>query len=170
MIRAVLFRPTQPPREVPQADWAAVQGEDHVILWVDAESPTREEFGELARTLAIDPRAVERVRRVTRPATRTYRGHYLVTAQAVDVDERRMPRIVVTELDIVVGGSFVLTAHDGPLPFLADIEERTAAFADVGAFDPSYLLYVLLDTLVSQYTRELDEVEDHVERLEEQIL
>src|SRR5919199_5856337 len=170
MIRAVLFRPNQPPRDAPEADWTALLGEDHVILWVDAEAPSREEFGEVARTLALDPRVVERVRRVTRPATRIYRGHYLVTAQAVEVDERRMPRIVITELDIVVGGSFVLTAHDGPLRFLSDIQERTAAFADVGAFDPSYLLYVLLDTLVSQYTRELDEVEDHVERLEEQIL
>src|SRR5438093_3513523 len=121
MIRAVLFRPNQPPRDAPQADWAALLGEDHVILWVDAESPSREELSELARTLGVDPRAAERVRRVTRPATRAYRGHYLVTAQAVEVDERRMPRIEVTEVDIVVGGSFVLTAHDGALPFLPDI-------------------------------------------------
>jgi magnesium transporter len=75
-----------------------------------------------------------------------------------------------TPLDLFVGRNFLVSLHGRPLPFLDELEERTATNPRLGPLDSAYLLYLLLDTLVDHYAREFAEVEDAVERLEEQLL
>lgn len=65
---------------------------------------------------------------------------------------------------IVVGPNFLISLHDQPLPFADELRERTGANLRLGRHASSYVLYVLMDTLVGRYARELDEVEALVRR------
>lgn len=172
MIRARVFRAGRPPASAELADWRSLCQDDANLLWVDLEAPTDQELARAVEVLSIDPRAAELARRTNRrPLARSYPGHLLVTVLSLDVHETgASPRIRVAELDLFVGRNFLLSLQRRPLPCWKELEERTSASPALGGFDSAYLLFVVLDTLVGHFARELDEVEDEVERLEERLL
>ena len=173
MLRAQLFRAEEPPTDAGGADWSALCADDANLLWVDVVAPDEAELAGLAEALAIDPRAVATTRRPDRrPTVRVYPGNVLVTGVAAEVHTPAgaEPVLVATPLDLFVGRNFLVSLHSRPLPFLEELEERTATNPRLGHLDAAYLLYLLLDTLVDHYAREFGEVEDAVERLEEQLL
>ena len=171
MIYARLFRSDRPPVEADGADWQVLHSDDANLLWMDLNAPADEEFAQVMQRLGIDPRAVATARRVVvRPGVQTYPEHYLVTARCVEVGDAESPLTTVNEIDILVGQNFLVSIHPRPLPFIQEIEQRTGAYGQVGSFDASYLLYVLLHTLVAHHGRVLEEVEEKVARLEERML
>jgi magnesium transporter len=171
-----LYRADAPPREADIHRWPELCQDDENLLWVDLTDPTDSQLESVASLLGIDPRSARiATHSRIRPNVRTYKDHYAVTTVSVDVDEAPVrlggePKMTVTRINAVAGHNFLLSVHDLPLPWMAELEERTMANPQLGRLDSSYLLYVLLDTLVSDYAREFDEVEDEVERLEEQLL
>src|SRR5918994_1309464 len=175
-IRTWLYRADRPPARADVQEWPELCRDDANLLWVDVTDPPDDVLEEVCRILGIDPRAARITKRPhTRPLVRVFDGHFVVTAFSVDVDEApavagEEPTLSVVELNAVAGRNFLLSVHDGPLPWLKELEQRTAANPQMGNLDSSYLLYVLLDTLVGDYAREFDEVEDEVERLEEALL
>jgi magnesium transporter len=80
------------------------------------------------------------------------------------------PRVAITELDMLVGKNYLISLHERPLPFIADVEDRIAAYESLGRFDASYLLYVLLHSLVVHHGRVAEDVEERVAQLEEDLL
>jgi magnesium transporter len=175
-MRTWLYRSDRTPTRAELSEWPTLCQDDQNLLWVDLVDPSDEVLAEVSQLLGIDPRAARITRRPsTRPLVRTFKDHYVVTAFSVDVDERNVekggePTTTVTEINAVAGRNFLLSVHDRPIPWLKDLEERTATNPQLGRLDSSYLLYVLLDTLVGDYSREFDEVEDEVERMEEALL
>jgi magnesium transporter len=171
-VRTWLYRSDRTPGRANVRDWPGLCQDDENLLWVDLTNPSDELIAEVAKLLGIDPRAARLTQRYnTRPMVRTFKDHYVVTSFSVDVDESgEEPTMTVTEINAVAGRNFLLSVHNRPIPFLKDLEERTATNPQLGRLDSSYLLYVLLDTLVADYSREFDEVEDEVERLEELLL
>ena len=171
-MRTWLFNADRDPAPAEIEDWPSLCQDDENLLWVDLTNPDDETTAQVAHLLGIDARAAQLTQRNnTRPLVRTFKDHYIVTAFSVDVDETGTePSMTVTEINAVAGRNFLLSVHNRPLPFLKDLEERTESNPQLGRLDSSYLLYVLLDTLVADYSREFDEVEDEVERLEEALL
>src|SRR6266542_1290859 len=175
-VRTWLYRADRPPARADVQEWPELCRDDGNLLWVDLTDPADETLAEVSRRRGIDPRAARITQRPhTRPLVRTFQDHFVVTAFSVDVDETpaergHEPTLTVTEVNAVAGRNFLLSVHNRPLPFLKELEERTALNPQLGRLDSSYLLYVLLDTLVSDYSREFDEVEDEVEALEERLL
>ena len=175
-VRTWLYRQDKPPTRADVEEWPQLCQDDANLLWVDLNDPPDDVLEQVSRILGIDPRAARITKRPsTRPLVRFYDGHFVVTAFSVDVDETpavagKEPAMTVVELNAVAGRNFLLSVHDGPLPWFKELEQRTAANPQLGNLDSSYLLYVMLDTLVADYAREFEEVEDEVERLEEALL
>ena len=144
------------------------------LLWVDAAAPSSEELDRICSTFGLSEHAAAILRHTNRrPVVRVYRDHFIVTVLSVDVEEEdTSPRIKVIELDMLVGRGYLVSLHrrPRPLPFMDELEQRAANNPHLGGLPSTYLLYVLLDTVVGGYAREFDEVEDNVERLEEQLL
>src|SRR5688572_10887550 len=175
-VRTWLYRKGEPPTRADVEEWPELCKDDANLLWVDLTDPPDDVLEQVCRMFGVDPRAARITKRPsTRPLMRTFKEHFVVTAFSVDVDETpavagQEPTMTVVELNAVAGHNFLLSVHDGPLPWLKELEQRTAANPQMGSLDSSYLLYVMLDTLVGDYAREFDEVEDEVERLEEALL
>lgn len=174
MIRAQLFRTGAPPTTVDLEAWTQVRNDpsEEVTIWVDVTGDDAAEVDHICQVFGLHDRAVELARRTDhQPTVRFYEGHYLATVLAINVDESlSRPRTNVTELDAFVGANFVVTIHRQPLPFQAELDERTATNPYLGRLDASYLFYAILDTLVGHYAREIDQIEQKVERLEDELL
>ena len=173
MLRAWLFRAGQPPAAAEQADWPALCADGDNLLWIDVAVEDEAEVDRVTAVLDIDPRAVATTRRPDRrPTVRVYPDLALVTGVAAEVHmpQDGEPVLEATPLDLFAGRNFLVSLHVRPLTFLDELEERTATDPRLGRLDSSYLLYLLLDTLIDHYAREFGEVEDAVERLEEQLL
>ena len=174
MIRARLFRAGQPAVELETGALEAGRVDEGDLVWLDLEAPTEQELEQALTPFGVDPHALGVLRRPNRrPVVRVYREHFLVAALSVEVCEERVgPRIGVVELDILVGRKFLISLHKQhrPLPFSEELELRTATNPYLSGLPSTYLLYILLDTIVGHYAREFDDVEDRVERLEEQLL
>jgi magnesium transporter len=172
LIHVRLFRPDERPQDISLADCEAVSTHPASLVWADVEAPTDAELAEVGRVFNLDPLAVQMLRRSTdRSTVRAYESHYVVTALSVD-HEAQPPAagLSVVELDLVLGRWFLVSCHQRPLPFAEELEERTMTNVRLRRAESAYLLYLVLDTLIAHHARELDEVEDRVEHLEEQLL
>jgi magnesium transporter len=177
MFRARQFSSGQPPTDVDVGQWPDLRRhladeESVTTLWVDVTAPTETDLARLQELIGLDPRAAELLLRPDRrPSVRVYEHHYVVTVLDLDVDETPpAPHTTVTELDLVVGPSFLLSIHRRPLQFAQDLEERVSANPRLGSFDATYLLHIFVDALLGHYARELDGVEDAVSQLEKRLL
>jgi magnesium transporter len=171
MIRARLLRSDHPPVEAEAADWSTLFADDANILWIDLDASNEEEFAQVTRRLDIDARAAKAARSASRrPGVLTYEQHYLVTAHWGEMDEEHGPVVVSTELDMLVGKNYLISLHERPLPFSAEVEDRIAAYGSHGRFDASFLLYVLLHSWVVHHERVVEGIEEQVAQLEEDLL
>jgi magnesium transporter len=174
VIHARLFRAGQAPVELDNDALELGRVAEGELVWLDLEAPSDQELQDVVGPFGIDAHALEIVRRTNRrPLVRVFREHFLVAAFSVEVGEEQSgPRTSVVEIDVVVGRTFLITVHKPrrPPPFFHELESRTATNPYLSGLPSTYLLYILLDTIVGQYAREFDEVEDRVERLEEQLL
>jgi magnesium transporter len=59
---------------------------------------------------------------------------------------------------------------NGPLPFAEELEERLASNPHIGAFDAAYALYLLLDSMLDDYSQKFDHVEARAELLENHLI
>ena len=175
MIRARLLEPDAPPTDLDGTAWLEIGADDRKLLWVEAEAPSADELDLITRRFDVAPHAIELLRRPNRrPKVRTYRDLFLVVTLAVDVHEleKGSPRIEVVEIDVLVGLNFLVSIRKRAraLPYTDELDARISTNPYIGRLHGAYLLYMLLDTIVGTYAREFDEVEDRVERLEEQML
>ena len=172
MIHVRLFRPNERPQDISLADCEAAGGDNAGLVWVEVEAPTDAELAEVGRIFSLDPLAVQMLRRSTdRSTVRAYETHYVVTALSLE-HEAQPPGagLSVVELDLVLGRWFLVSCHTRPLPFAEELEQRTMTNLRLRRAESAYLLYLILDTLVTHHAEELDEVEDRVEHLEEELL
>ena len=172
MLRARLFREQREPVEATEANWAELRQDDANLLWLDLESPTEDDLKRVAEVVELDPRAAAILREPQdRPLVRVYKDHLLVTAvTAAPTNGASLQRIERIEVDLLVARNLLVSVHRQPLPFADELSERTATNPELGRFDATSLLYVVLDTLLDHFSRLLDKVEEQAERLEERLL
>jgi magnesium transporter len=172
-----LLRADKPPAPIELDEAARLCADDANLLWADLVEPTDDEWQRVREALDLDPRAVGITRRLNpRPTMRVYPEQFLMTVLVIDSEPGEQGprpgtvRFSAIELDMIVGRNFLVSAHKRPLPFAEQLDARTATNPDLGRFDASYLLHVMLDTLLDDYADEFERLEDRVGRLEEELL
>jgi magnesium transporter len=168
---AVLYREASEPTRVTRDAWGSIRRDDENLLWIDIDDPAGDDVEEIAREFGFDRRAMATAKQANRrPIVRVYRDHFVVTVQSVDVEDDSTARVHVIEIDVIVGRNVIVSLHPGPLPFAKELGERTASNPHVGAFDAAYALYLLLDSMLDDYSQKFDLVEAQAERLENHLI
>lgn len=141
-------------REVKEAGTRDEQGATtaSALVWQDIEGDPSAYRAELTRrygfsTLTLDTLCDEHAVTKLRQAASGY-FHLVVHMLNYDptTDEATTPK-----LDLLFGPGFLVTAHDEPLAWLAELRDSIVAGTteeNVMSRGMSYLLYVVLDTLV----------------------
>lgn len=121
----------------------------------------QEEFG-------LHPLAVEdAVQLRQRPKLEAYENHlFAVTHQLDEVDDQLEARQVAC----FVGKHWVLTLHEGADRTLKEATSRCMRIPKPVDRGPSFVMHALLDTVVDDYQKIADELENEVEDLEEKLL
>lgn len=144
---------------------------DETVLWVDVTDPDgREALEPLEKMLDLHPLALDDCMNIRqRPKVEDYKSHLFIVARGIDLDLEVGRFVEGLQLGILLGKGFVITVHKTPIP-LERIRENLKSRKPPPDIGVSFLLYILLDTMVDSFETEEGSMEEHVRRVEDEVL
>jgi magnesium transporter len=143
--------------------------QNQMNLWFHLDNPTDDELDFLKRELKIHTLTLEDiVKQNQRPKIEPFPDyvylalHPLIRKPGWDVEP--------SELDLLISRRWLVSAHPGPLPGIIEgskLNDRLAPALERGT---DFLLYTIVDLVVDSYFPILDEIEDHVDSLQDELL
>ncbi|WP_201837711.1 magnesium transporter CorA family protein [Microvirga zambiensis] len=146
------------------------------LLWVDVGARDRQTLEHLARLFNLDDTSVRELLRSQDDLYLDNYGEYFqfdVVALSPSDDnghEKLMPGHNAVHLEFLVGPRWIITVHDGDLPFLEAFREQDKGETLIGALSPPALVASLLDWHLTAYFEALAGHEAFLDRLDEVIL
>ncbi len=146
----------------PEAVSDAIQNGDQLV-WVDVAAPTEADLKLVQEEFSLHPLAMEDVReRHQRPKLEHYPTHAFIVTYTSEHKE----------LDFFVGPSWLITVREDEGPYEASfLDTARKRFERIRPdhVTVGFLLYVVLDELVDGYFLRNDELEDRLEKIENDI-
>lgn len=138
------------------------------ILWLDLDVNHPEDAAAMEKIFHFHPLAIEDVmHRHQRPKADEYENYlFFILNPIASIDEENIFR----ELDIFVGKNYMVTAHHGEESTIKAARNRLSQFHVPFDHLATYVLYVLMDTLIDAYIPMLEEIEKRIDRLSESAL
>lgn len=168
-----LYRSSDGQRHVslgPDAIRAALDDADG-LLWIDLAAEPAENCRALFRDpFDFHPLAIADALEQTHTPKVDDWGRYLtMTLHAVKFDPGGEEPVDTLELDVFLGANYVVTYHRQPIAALDQVRslvERDERRLQQG---PARLLYLLIDELVADYMPVIEEIDEKVDRIEDEI-
>jgi magnesium transporter len=151
-------------------------------FWLDLDAPSNEEVETLDQLFHFHPLALEDLRKKRqRPKLEDYGDYMFLVYYGVGAPEEGDPpppeaplqagpaegeRIRFEEVHAFLSGGYLITVHSGGFTALKDARKR------LGALPPrseQFIVYRVLDALTDTFFPLLEDLEDRLERLDEQI-
>jgi len=147
-----------------------VRADKGLLLWVDLESPTEEEWKfVLEGVFQFHPLAIEDcVSPSSFPKIEDYEDYLFIVTHAVDFT--RKDKFATTELDLFLGKDYLVTFHPAPLRGVTAYIDRMLKNAGPGPRGPDRIAHTLLDSLVDNYAPVIEELHAELEEIEEHVL
>lgn len=134
------------------------------ILWIDLESPDREQIAELVEELELARETRERLENADgKPFFGDFDSYLHVTAFAPSRNDGAADLVKVVCL---VSEHWVVTAHDAPLEVFDEFRERAEGSGDVGRLEGPEFLADLLDWVLASYLEVFEDVELELEQFD----
>jgi Mg2+ and Co2+ transporter CorA len=176
VIQAFLYNADGHDQEIDLNEQCLVGLDERTLLWVDVDGRNRDEVGHLTRLFDLDRGSG---RELLNPQEAPYLDNYGEYFQ-FDViglsrgengnGERALTKWLPVHLDFLVGPRWIITVHDGELPFLRAFRDQGKGETVIGALSPPALAASLLDWHLSAYFEAVSELEEFLDRLDEAML
>jgi magnesium transporter len=140
---------------------------DNKFFWLDLTNPSAEEVKRLGDLFDLHPLALEDTLHYgQRPKLDDFDDYVFITfyGAAERADRSDDP---LCEVHMFLSGKYVITAHHGPLPALA--EQRSQIEGRV-IHSEQFVVYRILDALTDTFFPPLSLIDDDIDRLEEAII
>jgi|CXWL01.1.fsa_nt_gi magnesium transporter len=143
---------------------------DGTLVWIDIErhSPEAERFLE---EQGFHPLAIEDTfTSQHQPKVEDYGTYLFVIVRGIDFDSKEAGLETVKLAAFIAGGRLV-TCHRKPLRSVDAVHHRLCegGFVPGGSRNPGHLFYQLCDEMIDRYFPIVDEIDDGLEKLEEEI-
>ena len=141
------------------------------ITWIDVQgfgdTKTVKQIGEL---FSIHPLALEDIVNVPqRPKAEVYDEDTLVVTRMVSLDDQR--EVQMEQVAVLLSKNCVVTFQEKYGDILDPLRERINAPKNrIRKLGPDYLMYAIVDTVVDGYYPVIDELGDHLEELEDEVM
>lgn len=171
MITTLVYRDnrlvTQNP---PPESLTTLRNEPGVMLWVDLSAPTDEEIKlVLEQTFAVHPLVIEDcVGDSPLPKLEDYDDYLYFVMHAVDYS--KTDKFSTTELDFILGKTFLVTFHRQPLKPVQSALDRSVRNPTTPVRGPDRFAHTILDFMVEAYKPALDELRHELESVEGAVL
>ncbi len=159
--------------ELKPDEFATALQDANGLLWVDfCQTPPEEDAPILLQTFGFHPLAVDDALQESHVPKVDDWGQFLyIVSHAVvfDVDAQDGEHLDTLELDVFVGKNYIVTHHDEPIAAVDRVWalcQRDARRLRDGA---DHLLYELADALVADYMPVVDEIDEALDRLEDEV-
>ena len=144
---------------------------DHVevagcTVWADFVNPTPEDLAAIEEELGLHKLAVEdALHDFQRPKLDHYDTHLFLAAYAVSLDSRT-GELFTTEVKAFITPHALVTVHDGSFD-MAAVSARWANDPELSKHGVGFLLWGLLDTIVDGHFDTVQQLDSHIEELED---
>ena len=136
---------------------------DFLWYWIDFQQPTNEEIEFLRRPLNFHPLAIEDcIHHLQRPKLDYYEGYTFFVTQALN--QRTITR---EEINIFLGENQIITYHHEPSAEIDEVWNRFDQATSIDKWDPSHVLYFILDKMVDNYFPLVYQIEDLLNEIDE---
>jgi magnesium transporter len=142
---------------------------DDVTLLFDLDSPTQGELDFLEKELRIHHLTLEDiVKQNQRPKIEAFEGYvYLAIHPLVRKNDLE---IEPAEADLLLGRTWFAMVRYGQIPGVTDNPQFAERLNVALCRGPDFLLYTVVDLIVDSYFPLLDQVEEEIDRLEDQLV
>ncbi len=149
------------------------------FLWVDITDPQEEDYILVQGRFGVNPLVLEDMRTEEgRPKLHDYDEKLYLIFHAVETLRKKSDdsekdetfSFALQEIDCLIGHDYVLTLHQKDLPCFVDLRKRWERSPTLMQNGPAYLLYELMDEVLDDYFPLLDEMDDHIDYLEDRML
>jgi magnesium transporter len=157
--------------DLSQMDIAFALQDPQNLLWVDfQETPPEEDEPILRKTFGFHPLAIDDALQESNVPKLDDWGTYLyIVLHAISLDPQTAGGIHISELDVFLGGNYLVTHHDQKIEALdhtwASVQRDNRHLKN-GA---DYLLHRLIDDLVSSYLPVIEGLDVMIDRAEDEI-
>ncbi len=140
------------------------------LLWLDFQgAPNEEAEPILLKTFGFHPLAVDDALSETHVPKLDDWGTYLYIVLHAVVYDPKEGSVDTRELDVFLGGNFIVTHHDDPIESvdrLWSLIQRDDRYLKNG---PDYLFYRLVDEVASSYMPVVDQLDLSIDQVEDEI-
>lgn len=169
-IRTHLLRNDAPPKHFKLDQLPKLVADDANLAWIDLSEYAETDLQRLAKLLKLHPISVQSALGPWRPPRLDiFSDHFYLATTVARADPKHL-KVSASELGIWVGRNYVVTAHRMPVEFMAAVSERLHQGPELTDLHSAFVVYVLLDELLSHYDALLEELEDSIEETEERAL
>lgn len=135
-------------------------------VWVDFDQPTEAEIGHLETTFHFHPLAIEDcIHRLQRPKLDYYEDHTFYVTHCI---EEKDEEITKEELNFFLGEKYVVTFHHAPSKEVNEVWDNLMTLPkNVNKWDEHYVFYEVLDNVVDNYFPFLYNMEDQLDKIED---
>ncbi|MEH7223529.1 magnesium/cobalt transporter CorA [Bacillus sp. JJ1566] len=133
--------------------------------WIDFNSPTEMEIEELSRTLHFHPLAIEDcIHVLQRPKLDFYESNTFFVSHSLDHDTMEKE-----EINMFLGEGYIVTFHLIESNEVNDVWNRLVVTDIIENWDPSLVLYHIIDKLVDNYFPIVYNLEDTLKEIEDNL-
>jgi magnesium transporter len=172
MIRALYRTPEGNLRtDLEPENYSAALSEAGGVLWVDFENtPAQEDEPILIRTFGFHPLAVDDALQETHvPKVDDWEKYLYLVLHAITFDPAGGGRLDSIELDVFLGGNYIVTHHDLPIAAVNHVWDACRRDEHYLSRGTDHVLYRLIDDMVAAYMPVVEQIDEAVETLEDQI-
>lgn len=142
---------------------AEVVNSSYLWYWIDFCEAIQEEIDLLRDPLQFHPLAIEDcIYTLQRPKLDYYEDYTFFVTQALNPKTLRRE-----EVDFFLGSNFVVTFHHQPSPEIEEVWKRLVQSTTIKKWDPSHVLYYVLDKMVDNYFPLVYQIEDTLNEIDE---
>jgi magnesium transporter len=164
-IRALLYDAKGEDTDIELTRGAVTGLRDDQLLWVDVEQPGTDDLPLLGEAFHFPPPIMTSL---AKPGDqeRLVRAPEAILLTVVSVEEHDGHHAPLA-VDIVATRNAVVTIHARPVPALGEFESHVSDEGALGRLDAGSFMGGLVDTMLGAFRREVEEIEEQVDRLDE---
>jgi magnesium transporter len=153
--------------ENPPPDAVLARLQKSEFVWADYEAPSDDDFVALAEMIKLHPLTVQDARTFhQRPKLDEYAGYMFVVVFGVDPGtESGGP--LLREVHMIISGDYVITIHRRPFAPLSELRTR---YDEQAIRSEQFLVYKILDAILSTFEPVLSRVDDDIDDLEQHVV
>ena len=149
-------------------------GDERSFMWIDIANPSDEKLQILADRFRLDPQILEDLRgQEGRPKLHDYDDYIYLIFHAItldpDPDYEGKYEINTHEIDCLLGGDWIVTIHNDPLPKFEMLTARWKRRPEWMRNGAGNLLYELMDAILDDYFPILDQLDEKIDSFEDRL-